>query len=252
MYNSLKGGVAVNRQLGALPKGGLNIYFRDGKENYFISNTVDGKRIRKIINKNPKLIQQLAMKKFLEAKLPILKKNLAATKIFAEQIEDDSTDYVLGKLPKWMQALVFKEFEAEVDKEKLSWEKQPYNMSDYMPERKTHTTSRGLKVRSKSEVLICEAFYRNNIAFRYEQILEINGISFIPDFTIRRDDGKMVFWEHAGRTDNKDYINKHFRKMLTYIENGLTPWNNLIVTYDDEEGNINMNIIESEIALKLK
>ena len=55
-----------------------------------------------------------------------------------------------------------------------------YRQSDYMPEKKIHTTSKGLKVRSKSEVLIAEKLYEHNIEFRYEQILQIEQMEFAP------------------------------------------------------------------------
>ena len=46
------------------------------------------------------------------------------------------------------------------------------------PSSKRHTTSRGLKVRSKSELLIAEKLSEHGILFRYEQILEIGGAEY--------------------------------------------------------------------------
>ncbi len=120
-----------------------------------------------------------------------------------------------------------------------------------MPERKVHTTSRGLRVRSKSELLIAEKLYEHGIDFRYEQILTIDGIDYAPDFTIMRADGTMIYWEHCGLTANRGYMRKHWQKMQIYAEAGITPWKNLIVTYDDEEGLLDLRTVESEIANKV-
>ena len=48
------------------------------------------------------------------------------------------------------------------------------------PSSKRHTTSRGLKVRSKSELLIAEKLSEHGILFRYEQILEIGVAEKMP------------------------------------------------------------------------
>ena len=121
-----------------------------------------------------------------------------------------------------------------------------------MPQQKNHTTSHGLKVRSKSEMLIAEKLYEHGLPFRYEQILQIDGVDYAPDFTIRRCDGSIVYWEHCGLTGNSRYMNHHWRKMQIYVEAGITPWKNLIITYDDENGFLDLSVIESEIINKLK
>ena len=76
------------------------------------------------------------------------------------------------------------EVKARIDRHR-EWGRQSYEQSDYNLQYKKHTTSRGLKVRSKSEVLICEDCYRwYNLPFRYEQVLVINGMTIWPDFTV--------------------------------------------------------------------
>ena len=122
---------------------------------------------------------------------------------------------------------------------------------EYLIKEKKHTTSRGLKVRSKSEVLIAEMLYIFNIQFRYEQVIRINGIVLVPDFTIRLPNGKIFYWEHCGLMSSREYREHQKWKMEMYEKAGIVPWKNLIVTYDDEDGNINVGIIESEIKNKL-
>ena len=50
---------------------------------------------------------------------------------------------------------------------------------------------------------------------------------------------------------SKEYREHHKWKMEVYEKAGIVSWKNLIVTYDDEDGNINVGIIESEIKNKL-
>ena len=51
--------------------------------------------------------------------------------------------------------------------------------------------------------------------------------------------------------DNKEYMEHHKWKMKVYETAGIVPWDNLIVTYGDVHGNVDLRIIESELRSKL-
>ena len=72
----------------------------------------------------------------------------------------------------------------------IEWGNLEYVRSDFWKESLTMRTSRGLLVRSKSELLIVEMLYRYGIPFRYEQELWINGKDWAPDFTFEGADGR--------------------------------------------------------------
>ena len=105
-----------------------------------------------------------------------------------------------------------------------------------------YRTSFGLFVRSKNEVLIAEALYAAGLEFWYEKRLELvvkSGDGYntdveYPDFTIRLPDGSIVYWEHFGMMDKKDYQEKNYRKLQNYLANGIYPPHNLIMTFDGE------------------
>ncbi|MCQ4635662.1 hypothetical protein NE619_02885 [Anaerovorax odorimutans] len=46
-------------------------------------------------------------------------------------------------------------------------------------------------------------------------------------------------------------MKRHKWKLAMYEKAGIVPWKNLIVTYDDENGNLDARIIEAEIINKL-
>ena len=93
--------------------------------------------------------------------------------------------------------------------------------------------------------------YRHGISFRYEQIHETRKYELSADFTIRRADGKIFIWEHEGLITSRTYLEWQRRKAELYASLGFYPWDNLIVTYDTEDGCIDLRIIESEIKNKL-
>lgn len=134
----------------------------------------------------------------------------------------------------------------------LEWARAAYEKSSYKSESRVHRTSKGLFVRSKSETLIAEKLYEYGIPFRYEEVLHIDGGSvMIPDFVLPNAAGGLYYWEHCGLAGNAEYMKRHRQKVENYEKIGVVPWKNLIVTYDDEYGNINTAIIDSEIRNRL-
>ena len=132
------------------------------------------------------------------------------------------------------------------------WMDEPYDKSDFRPFELTQMTSRGLLVRSKSELLIAEMLYKYGIEFRYEQVYHLPGLPpMAADFTIRRADGKLFIWEHEGLVNSRSYLARQQRKAECYSKLGYVPWDNLIITYDTSDGEIDLRIVESIIRTRL-
>lgn len=87
-----------------------------------------------------------------------------------------------------------------------------------------HTTAKGEFVRSKSEVIIANQLFHNNIPYAYEQRLTLNGETRWPDFTIEdKDSGNVFYWEHCGMMDEPGYRKRWEVKLAWYAENGILP-----------------------------
>ena len=96
-----------------------------------------------------------------------------------------------------------------------------------------HMTDKGDMVASKSEVLIADTLFALGIDYEYEKEYRLsNGQVVKPDFTIRKKNGDIVFWEHAGLPDDPDYMAKHEWKVREYEKCGFTRSKNLILTFD--------------------
>lgn len=121
--------------------------------------------------------------------------------------------------------------------EQILWAEAEYPRNPYRTGERMHVTSFGLDVRSKAECLIAEQLYDEILLFRLEELLEMKGgRRFYPDFTILRPDGAVIYWEHAGMTYHKEYLQRHKQKMEEYEHAGIVPWENLIVSYDHVNG----------------
>ena len=123
----------------------------------------------------------------------------------------------------------------------LAYEYEYKEFSEDVPE---HFTSKGERVRSKSEVMIAEALRKNNIPYRYECPLKLGSIVVHPDFTILRiADRKTLYWEHLGMMDDSEYCNRAIQKIRKYEKYGIYTGSNLILSVETTTQPINMSII---------
>ena len=240
-------------------RGGKPFYIQAIKENETIDKDIIDKPVeyvarertkRRAINKKPKMIRSLFRKAYLDEEVKLLERDIKALEILMRSYREASPNDILQRMPKRFQKFPPEYFFPQQIEE--GWENEPYEQSDYMTERKIHMTSRGLSVRSKSELSISEEFYKFEIPFRYEQVLRIGEYQIAPDFMPRnKRTGQQFYWEHCGMPGNEEYMKHHKWKMNLYESVGIVPWKNLIVTYDGEEGTLNLAEIESVIRNKL-
>ncbi len=87
-----------------------------------------------------------------------------------------------------------------------------------------HRTSKGLAVRSKSELIIAEALINAGKEFAYEKPLTLGGTTRYPDFTVEDEiSGRTTYWEHLGLLEREDYRRSWERKLAWYRRNGIMP-----------------------------
>ena len=111
-----------------------------------------------------------------------------------------------------------------------------------------HTTSKGLKVRSKSEMLICDLLDLEGVDYEYEKPLKVrikSGelIYIHPDFTFSNTYGDEFYWEHMGMLGDIQYRTKAIKKIETYIENGIIPSDRLFITGESLDGKLDSGAI---------
>ncbi|MBO4901571.1 MAG: hypothetical protein J5518_02075 [Lachnospiraceae bacterium] len=95
----------------------------------------------------------------------------------------------------------------------------------------------GIRVRSKSEILIANQLEKYHIPFKYEKPLYLDGLGQIrPDFTcLNVRTGKEFVWEHFGMMDQMGYVNKCIAKIHCYQQNGYIAGENLIMTFESAQ-----------------
>ncbi|MBL3889148.1 ATP-dependent RecD-like DNA helicase [Bacillus cereus] len=122
----------------------------------------------------------------------------------------------------------------------------------YFEEKLIHKTIRGEMVRSKSEVIVANILDKMKIEYSYEEPLDVNYKTYIPDFTIRYQ-GKTAYLEHLGMLRNKSYKKHWEEKRANYESVGISETlGNLIITEDGLDGSLDATLIESKIQTWIK
>lgn len=129
-----------------------------------------------------------------------------------------------------------------------NWKSVQYNGKLIQSNAISFTTDRGEAVRSKSEKILADKFYKLDIPYRYEYPMELQGFGVIyPDFTILNTRTREeYYWEHLGMMGDANYCDKAIKKINTYIENNIFPGERLILSYEINNY-INLNAIDTLI-----
>lgn len=116
-----------------------------------------------------------------------------------------------------------------------------------------YLTANKEKVRSKSELIIANLLYQNNIPYRYEPLLKLPQGEFYPDFLcLNVRTRQEIYWEHFGLLTDSDYATKTVRKLSIYQTNNLHLGRNLIISTEAPKYPLNTTLIQNLIDTYLK
>ena len=199
------------------------------------------------------LATQLAQKAYNSRLIKLLEKEIYALQFYIAQTEKcRAIQNLYDSLCKPRHKLITpitQPDEQYIDLwQSVEWQGRPF--SDDTPEL---FTTKGERVRSKSEVLIADSLNRLNIPYRYEYPLKLkNGITVHPDFLCLNVHTRQEFyWEHFGIMNNPEYAENAINKLQQYSENNLTPGINFILTMESLSSPLNLKYIEQQIKAYL-
>lgn len=133
------------------------------------------------------------------------------------------------------------------------WKSVPYEAMPITDDSEFFSDN-GVRVRSKSELIIANMLEKNGIPYRYEYPLELKGFHTVrPDFTcLNLRERKEYIWEHFGMMDNIPYANANVYKIQMYSQNGISAGKNFIMTFESSQHAISSSIIKNMIATYLQ
>ena len=132
------------------------------------------------------------------------------------------------------------------EKELVRWYDSEYHGKEFYEGTAEIVTEKGERVRSKSEKILADYFYRNNILYQYEKPLYLKGYGTVyPDFTfLSKKTRKEIYWEHEGMMDKPEYAKSAVKKIESYQRNGIHLGERLILTFETELTVLNSQIVE--------
>lgn len=242
----------IEKELRMLPEGYLyEITARSGKRYYYERLPKSAKRIKEkriALNKESKsdMLRGLVRKSYLTKAIRAIDLDINLMNKLLSNYEPSDENGIMREFLEARPELGRYVYSVQMNGDEWARDYQP--ASDMFDDDLKAVSADGTSMRSMAEIAISSRLERYDIPYRYEAPLGIPDYSFVPDFTIKRPrDGMIIYWEHLGLVSDEDYMRNNSRKFEIYREYGIVPWKNLIVTYGNEKGGINMKIIDAMI-----
>ena len=242
----------MQAQLQNKPEGTLRLSKRKEYIQYYHC-TEENKSGKYIAKGNEELIRVLAQKTYDEKIMRLAEKRLKQIDSILVDYEDDEIEEIYKKehlgRQRYIQAV-----EQTWDQKIRMWEDKEYQGKNFQEGIPLILTDKGERVRSKTEKIMADYFYRKGIKYKYECPLYLKGMGIIyPDFTfLSKKIGDEVYWEHFGMMDSPEYARKALRKIEMYENNGIFPGERLILTYETEKNILGTEKIAQMVERYLK
>ena len=205
---------------------------RDGYQ-YYWRETAKDKNGRYIPTDEMEFAQRLAQAEYHRALDEALRKELQMNYKWRCMCKEEPWDVALGKLSEPKRQLV--EIPVLSDEDyAAAWSAMDYPRKEFREDVPEFYSSRGERVRSKSEVIIADALYAAGVPYHYEKPLKLKrGRVIHPDFTVlKKSERKEIFWEHFGKMDDYGYSVDAFERLRDYEACGYYLGHNLIATFE--------------------
>ena len=230
-------------RLADAPQGTLRLSSCRENVQYYHCTQGDRKNGTYIPKEQIDLIRRLAQKSYDEKIIRLADKRLSRVRRLARDYDEIANVYQREHVER--QKLI-DPVEPTWEQQIEQWIAQKYQGKEFQEGTAVILTQKGERVRSKSEKILADYFYQNNIPYKYEMPLYLKGTGMVyPDFTfLSRRTRKEIYWEHDGRMDDPVYARSAVRKIQAYEENGIYPGENLILTFETEKTILDIRIVK--------
>ena len=221
------------RSIRDMPEGVLRINKSRGKYNYYCIKDSSKRNGEYLSKENMKLITQLAQKSYDKKVLQAAERELEAIEKYKKLMPMHKAEEIFENLHPERKKLVMPD-EEPIEEFVVRWAAVEYQKKGFKNDMPMLITSRGERVRSKSEIIISDLLHNAGVPYRYEYPLQLEGFGVVhPDFTVLNTTTRTeIYWEHLGMMDDGEYMNKTARKLDAYEENGYHLGEKLIITYE--------------------
>ena len=194
------------------------------------------------------LVQKLAQKDYDAKLLRLVERRLKQIERILKDYQDDEIEQLYLKEHAARRARI-EAVEPTWENQLEQWQQEKYEGKGFQENDLVIYSEKGERVRSKSEKILADFFYRNNIPYKYERPLPLKGYGIVyPDFTFLSPESRQeIYWEHEGKMDEPGYARAAVKKIQTYEENGIYVGERLILSFETDKTILNTNDIERKV-----
>ena len=238
------------KEILTFPEGSLSLKKVKGNAYIYLQNKTLAER--RLLSPKKKedadMIEKIRKKYFVKKSISQLRKNKKIMESLLRGLNPFDPGEIRNQMSSVYREVQIIEWKSKMDLALEKWKVKDKGESFLYPEGLRHISAKGQRVRSKSEAIIADLLDYKNILYKYEEPLNICGQKFSPDFTIFRSfDNRIIYWEHFGMINDTEYKKNMEMKLLAYRNSEIIPWDNLILTFDSIEGNIDVSMISAII-----
>ena len=240
----------TKNQLKDAPKGSLRISKSNNHIQYYHCTEGNPHKKGTYLHKTEEeLVRQLAQKEYDEKVLRLVEKRLRQLRRIAEEYQDDEIENLFLREHEARQKLICP-VEQTWNQQLEQWLQEKYEGKGFGDGTPIIYSEKGERMRSKSEKILADYFYRKDIPYKYERPLYLKGYGIVyPDFTfLSKRTRKEIYWEHEGRMDDSEYAKIAIKKIKTYEDNGIYFGESLILTFETETTVLNTKDIEKKVT----
>lgn len=232
-----------------VPQGSLRLLSSQDTVQYYHCLQGRKKNGKYLSKSNTELIQKLIQKSYDEKIYKLAEKRLKQIRKITRDYDDNEIENIFLKEHRERQKLI-EPVEIPWEKQLEKWAAETYRGKEFQKDTPVILTERGERVRSKSEKILADCFFRKGILYKYERPLHLKGFGTVyPDFTFLSKRTKQeIYWEHDGRMDDPAYAQNAVRKIQAYEENDIYPGEQLILTFETAKTVLDTKLIEKIIS----
>ena len=236
----------VEKKLKSFPNGRINVKHHKYGDYYYLVDSVSGERyLRK---EDSRLAYELIQKNYLDRVLNACKKEASALKRYLDNEPSVIAEDVYETLTEGRKKVV-KPIVTTDEQFVREWLAIPFVPKEIEEGSSVFLTSRGERVRSKTEVIIAERLLVRGVPYKYECPIVVNGRVIHPDFTILRiRDRKIIYFEHCGKADDPEYADKRIvQRINDYSHAGIVLGDNLFLTFESSKTPFDVSVLDNLI-----
>ena len=242
------------------PRGSLHITGRKGEAPQFYlfdkEKTQQGKEPEcgVYVGRKPNIqVKELAQKDYDEKMIKWIKKTQRKIQDVLNCYEQGGAELIYNRLSDVRKELV-NPIEPTIEQFLDEWKSSKIqNANTYAITTNIYTENNEL-VRSKSEKIIADKYYFNNVPYIYEpQLVLKDGTKMFPDFCVLNlRTRKEYYHEHFGMMGDFDYCKRALTKISKYASNGIFIGDQLICTFETSDRPLDSAMLNVLIEKYLK